>query len=55
MVVTTFVSSGPVNALARLGRHLWFARIVMSADVADMTEPVAPELQGMLDAVCYAS
>ena len=42
------------DALARLRRHLWFERIVMSANVADMTEPIAPELQGILDAVCYA-
>ena len=42
------------DALARLRRHLWFERIVMSAETTDMTEPIAPELQGILDAVCYA-
>jgi hypothetical protein len=42
------------DALARLRRHLWFERIVMSAETTDMTEPLAPELQGILDAVCYA-
>ena len=42
------------DALARLRRHLWFERIVMSAKSTDMTEPIAPELQGILDAVCYA-
>ncbi len=42
------------DALARLRRHLWFERIFMSAKSADMTEPIAPELQGILDAVCYA-
>jgi len=26
----------------------------MSAETTDMTEPIAPELQGILDAVCYA-
>jgi len=35
-------------------RHLWFERIVISAETTDMTEPIAPELQGILDAVCYA-
>ncbi len=42
------------DALARVRRHLWFERIVMSAETTDMTEPIAPELQGILDAVCYA-
>ncbi|MGI4797945.1 MAG: IS701 family transposase, partial [Janthinobacterium lividum] len=42
------------DALARLRRHLWFERIVMSAKTTDMTEPIAPELQGILDTVCYA-
>ena len=42
------------DVLARLRRHLWFEQIVMSANVADRTEPIAPELQGILDAVCYA-
>ena len=42
------------DALARLRRHLWFEHIVMSAETTDMTEPVAPGLQGLLDTVCYA-
>ena len=42
------------DALARLRRHLWFERIIMSAQTADMTEPIAPELQGILDVVRYA-
>ncbi len=42
------------DALARLRRHLWFERIVMSAKTANVTEPIAPELQGILDVVCYA-
>ena len=42
------------NALARLRRHLWLERIVMSAKTTDVTEPIAPELQGILDALCYA-
>ncbi len=28
--------------------------IVISAKTTDVTEPLAPELQGILDAVCYA-
>ncbi len=42
------------DALARLRRHLWFERIVMPAKSTDMTELIAPELQDVLDAVCYA-
>ena len=42
------------DALARLRRHLCFERIVVSAKTTDMTEPIAPELQGILDSVCYA-
>ena len=42
------------DALARLRQHLWFERLVMSAKTTDMTEPIAPELQGILDTVCYA-
>lgn len=41
------------DALARLRRHLWFERIVMSVETTDVTIPIAPELQGILDAVCY--
>ncbi len=41
------------DALARLRRHLWFKRIVMSAKTTDVTEPITPELHGILDAVCY--
>ena len=39
------------DALARVRRHLWFERIVVSAETTDMTEPLAPELQGILDTV----
>jgi len=42
------------DALARLRRHLWLERIIMSAEITDVTEPIAPELQGILNAVCYA-
>ena len=42
------------DALARLRQHLWFERIVMSARNADMTEPLPPTLQGILEAACYA-
>ena len=42
------------DALARVRRHLWFERIVISAETTDVTEPIAPELQGILDALCYA-
>ena len=41
------------DALARLRRHLCFERIVMSAKTTHVTEPIAPELHGILDAVCY--
>ena len=42
------------DALARLRQHLWLGRIVTSAARADMTEPISPALQGILEAVCYA-
>ena len=42
------------NALARLRRHLCFERIIMSAKSTDMMEPITPELQAILDVVCYA-
>ena len=38
-----------LNNVNRLHRHLWFERIVTSADSADLTEPITPELQGILD------
>ncbi len=42
------------DALARLRQHLWLERIVISAASADMTEPISPVLQGILESVCYA-
>jgi len=42
------------DVLARLRQRLWLERIVMSAKTTDVTEPIAPERQGILDAVCYA-
>ena len=38
------------DALARLRQHLWLERIVTSAAGSDMTEPISPALQGMLEA-----
>ena len=42
------------DALAKLRWHLWLERTVMSAETTDVTESIAPEFQGILDAVCYA-
>jgi hypothetical protein len=42
------------DALARLRQHLWLERLVTSAAGADMTEPISPALQGIIEAVCYA-
>jgi hypothetical protein len=36
------------DALARLRQHLW------SAASTNMTEPIGPAIQRMLEAVCYA-
>ena len=40
------------DALARLRRHLWFERIVTSARGTDMTEPISPAIQGIIEAIC---
>jgi len=42
------------DALARLRQHLWFERIVTSAASTNMTEPISPAIQQIIDAVCYA-
>jgi hypothetical protein len=42
------------DAIARLRQHLWFERIVISAGSADMTEPISPTIQRIIEAVCYA-
>lgn len=42
------------DALARLRQHLWLERIVTSVGGTDMTEPISPALQGIIEAVCYA-
>ena len=42
------------DALARLRHHLWLERIATSAAATDMTEPISPTLQGIVEAVCYA-
>ena len=42
------------DALARLRQHLWLERIVTSAAGTDMTEPISPAFQGLIEAVCYA-
>jgi hypothetical protein len=42
------------DALARLRQHLWFEHVVSSAGKADMTEPVPPEVQRLIEVACYA-
>jgi DDE superfamily endonuclease len=42
------------DALARVRHHLWFERIVTSAAGTDITEPINPAVQRILEAVCYA-
>ena len=42
------------DALARLRQHLWFERIVTSAESTDMTDPLAPAIQRIIEAACYA-
>ena len=42
------------DALARLRHHLWFERIVTSADINDMTQPANPVIQRIIEAVCHA-
>ena len=42
------------DAIARLRQHLWFDRIVTSAGSADMTEPISPTIQRIVEAACYA-
>jgi hypothetical protein len=37
-----------------LRQHLWFERIVTSAAGVNMTEPISPALQSIIEAVCYA-
>ena len=43
------------DALARLRQHLWFEHFVTSAAAPDMTEPIAPVVQRIIEAACYAS
>jgi hypothetical protein len=42
------------DALARLRQHLWFEHIVTSAATTDMTEPIPPAVQRLIEAACYA-
>jgi hypothetical protein len=42
------------DALARLRQHLWFERLVTSPGGTDMTEPISPAIQRILEAACYA-
>ncbi len=42
------------DALARLRQHLWFERIVTSAEAIDMTKPLPPAVRGILETACYA-
>ncbi len=42
------------DAMARLRQHPWFERIVTSAADTDMTEPISPTIQRLIEAACYA-
>jgi hypothetical protein len=42
------------DALARLRHHLWFEHLVTSAGGAEMTNPVRPEVQRLIETACYA-
>ena len=42
------------DAIARLRHHLWFERIVAAAATTDITEPILPAMQRIIEAVCYA-
>ena len=42
------------DAIARSRQHLWFERIVTSAAGTDMTEPISPTSQRIVEAACYA-
>ena len=42
------------DAIARLRQHLWFERIVTSTADTDMTEPISPAVQRIIEAACYA-
>ena len=42
------------DAIARLRQHLWFEHIVTSAGRVDMTEPISPTVQRIIEAACYA-
>ncbi len=42
------------DTIARLRQHLWFERIVTSAADTDMTEPISPAIQRIIEAACYA-
>ena len=42
------------DAIARLRQHLWFERIVTAAGTANMTEPISPVIQRIIEAACYA-
>jgi hypothetical protein len=42
------------DALARLRQHIWFERIVTSAEDPDMTKPLQPAVQSILETACYA-
>lgn len=41
------------DALARLRQHLWFEHFVTSAASIDMTEPLPPAAQRIIDAACH--
>jgi hypothetical protein len=43
------------DAIARLRQHLWLERIVTSAAPTDVTEPISPAIQCIVEAACYAT
>jgi len=42
------------DALARLRQHLWLERIVTSTATTDVTEPISPAIQRIVEVACYA-
>ena len=39
---------------AWLRQHMWLEHIITSAAKADMTEPIPPEMQHLIEVACYA-
>ncbi len=42
------------DVIARLRQHLWFERIVTSTAGIDMTEPIRPVIQRIIEVACHA-